>query len=163
MITILSVVLLAAPQVSVGLDNRVTEIDRTTTYVIRAVNHEATPLAANVRIAFPPGLREVRAAGAELGDSHASWMVMMPPGENTYRVTGVLEGDPGSAVAATACVYAGDLSRPVDCSTDIDQLPDPEVTPGATVLSALAMLLILSGSAGASYLVARPRRADLRV
>ncbi|GES26091.1 hypothetical protein Aple_089900 [Acrocarpospora pleiomorpha] len=151
-------ILLASPQVTVGLANGVNEIDQRTTYVIKAVNHETTPLAANVRITFPPGLRKVEAAGASVGETHASWLVTMPPGESTYEVSGVMRGDPGSAVAATACVYAGDLSRALVCSTDIDEIPDPQVTPGAGVLTALVVLLVLTSAATASYLMTRSRR-----
>ncbi|MEO3857858.1 hypothetical protein [Acrocarpospora sp. B8E8] len=151
-------ILLASPQVTVGLDSGVTEIDQRTTYVIKAVNHEATPVAANVRITFPPGLRKVEAAGASVGETHASWLVTMPPGESTYEVSGVMRGDPGSAVAATACVYAGDLSRALVCSTDIDEIPDPEVTPGGIVVSAVLMLLLLLTGTGVGYLLTRARR-----
>ncbi|GAA0416064.1 hypothetical protein Acor_56490 [Acrocarpospora corrugata] len=158
MIAILGAILLTTPQVTIGLTNGITEIDQRTTYTIRAVNHEPTPLAANVRITLPPGLQKIKAPGASVGETHASWTIMMPPGENIYHLTGTLRGDPGSAVAATACVYAGDLSRPLVCSTDIDELPDPPVTPGGGVLSAFLVLLVLAGGAGTGYLTTRTRR-----
>ncbi|WP_155352468.1 hypothetical protein [Acrocarpospora macrocephala] len=162
MIAILGAILLAAPQVSIGLDNGVTEIDRRTTYVITAVNYESTPLSANVRITFPPGLREVEAAGASVGETHASWLVMMPPGESTYEVSGILRGDPGAAMAATACVFAGDLSKPLVCSTDIDEIPDPGAVPGGGVVHAVLVLLLLLTGTGAGYLTTRGRVSSPR-
>nr|WP_062340010.1 hypothetical protein [Herbidospora sakaeratensis] len=142
--------------VSITIENGVTELSGRVEYTVQVVNREPRPVQADVRIAFPPGLANLRAEGATLSAAHAGWEALLPTGTSTFRLSGLADGGrPSDAVAATACVYLDDPARPEVCASDIDTIG---VRGDWSVLGVVALLMALTGGAGAAYLLMRTRR-----
>ncbi|GAB1817125.1 hypothetical protein [Herbidospora sp. RD11066] len=142
--------------VSVTIDNGVTELSGRVEYTVEVVNREPRPVKADVRIAFPAGLTGLRAEGATLSSNYAAWEALLPTGTSTFRLAGKAGGGrPTDAVAATACVYLENPTRPEVCASDIDTMG---VKGDWSVLGVVALLMALTGAGGAAYLLLRTRR-----
>ncbi|WP_061294682.1 hypothetical protein [Herbidospora cretacea] len=157
MIVSLALAALLSGGVSVTIDNGVTELSGRVEYTVEVVNREPRPVRADVRIAFPAGLTGLRAEGATLATDYAGWEALLPTGTSTFRLSGRAgTGAPSDAVAATACVYLENPTRPEVCASDIDTMgPKGDWS----VLGVVALLLALIGAGGAAWLLLRTRRA----
>ncbi|WP_156045156.1 hypothetical protein [Herbidospora cretacea] len=142
--------------VSITIENGVTELSGRVEYAVQVINREPRPVQADVRIAFPPGLTNLRAEGATLSADHAGWEALLPTGTSTFRLSGRADGGrPSDAVAATACVYLDNPTRPEVCASDIDMIG---VRGDWSLLGVVALLMALIGAGGAAYLLMRTRR-----